>query len=172
MDGRSPCEQVVPGQVQVHQRLLSGDVERTFEAAGDPVVLKNALLIPRRVPLYLLRPLTDVVEMMYPHASVIVVDTAHDVIAALRKRRPTAYSDLKVTYQRKGSSGSPFFCRRKSRRPPIRQCLRSSRTPRPSRSDGNSGNSRTCPRRIPASRICGKIKEYRPSDALVSSGKN
>lgn len=73
--------------MQVHERLLSGDVEGTFEAAGHPVVVKNALFIPGGVPLYFLRPLTNVVEVMYPNASVVIMDAAHHIISSLRKRQ-------------------------------------------------------------------------------------
>lgn len=82
------------------------------------------------------------------------------------------YSDLKVIYKYKVPSCSPFFCLRKNRLPPIRLCLRSSHTPHLSRYDGNSGNSHTCPHRIPAFRICAKIQEYLLSDMLISSKSN
>ena len=81
--GRPPGEEVVPGEVQVHQRLLPRDVQRAFEAAGHPIALKHALLVARWVPLDLLGPLTHVVEVMDAHTPVVVMDTAHDVISTL-----------------------------------------------------------------------------------------
>ena len=84
LNGGTPCEQVIPRQVQVHQCLLSGDIERPFETAGHSIALENSLLISGRVPLDLLRPLADVIEVMDPHATVVVMDAAHDIVSALR----------------------------------------------------------------------------------------
>ncbi len=84
--GRSPSEQIVPAEVQVHQRLLPRHVKRPFEAARDAVVFKDALLVPRRVALDLFGPLAHVVEMMYPYTSVIIMNTAHDIITSLQQQ--------------------------------------------------------------------------------------
>lgn len=82
--GRSPGEQIVPTKMQVDQRLLSGDMKRTFEATRDAVVFKDALLVPRWVAFDLFGPLAHVIEMMDPYTSVIIVNTTHDIITTLQ----------------------------------------------------------------------------------------
>jgi hypothetical protein len=70
--------------MQIHQCLLSRDVERPFEAAGHTVVVKHTLFVPGRIPLDLLSPLAHVVEVMDTNTPIIVMDTAHHVISSLR----------------------------------------------------------------------------------------
>lgn len=83
LDGRAPGKQVIPTQVQIHQGLLAGNVEGSLESAGDAVVLEDALFIPRRVALDLLGPLAHIVEVVDAYTPIVVMDTAHDIIASL-----------------------------------------------------------------------------------------
>lgn len=83
---RSPGKQVVPAEMQVHQCFLTWHMKRALEATSDSIVLKETLLIPRWVSPDLFGPLTHIVEMMDPHPSIIIMNTAHDVITSLGKR--------------------------------------------------------------------------------------
>lgn len=69
--------------MQVHQRFLTRHMKRALEATGDPIALKEALLIPRWISPDLFSPLAHIIEMMDPNTAIIIMDTAHDIITTL-----------------------------------------------------------------------------------------
>ena len=87
LNGWTPSKQIIPTQVQINNCFLSGNVHRPFKSAGNPIVLKNAFFISGWIPLNLLCPLAYVIEVLYADPAVVVMDTSHDIVATLTRKR-------------------------------------------------------------------------------------
>lgn len=87
LNGRTPSKQVIPTQVQIHNRFISGNVHRALKPAGDTIVLKDSFFISGRVSLNLLCPLSHIVEVLYADPAIVVMDAGHDVITTLAEKK-------------------------------------------------------------------------------------
>lgn len=86
LNGWTPSKQVIPTQMQIDNRFISGNVYRPFKSAGDPIVLKNSFFISGRVSLNLLCPLAYIIEVLYADPPIVVVDTGHDIVTTLTQK--------------------------------------------------------------------------------------